>query len=172
MGTIARVTIDYRAATAADRAVLWSMLFHAAHAAEDGRDRVEDVQRDPALARYVDGWPRVGDLGVVARRDGAPIGAAWLRLLVGDEQRSSAFVDERTPEIAVAVPPGTEGRGVGTRMLTELLARADAQYGQTTLNARADNPAVRLYERLGFVAVGVIVNRVGSESVKMIRLRP
>ena len=166
------MTIGYRAATENDRSVLWSMLVHAAYVAEDGRDRVEEVQRDPALARYVDGWPRVGDVGVVAHAGGVAIGAAWLRLLVGDDQRSPAFVDERTPEIAVAVTPGTEGRGVGTRLLTELLARADAQYEQTTLNARADNPAVRLYERLGFLTIGVIVNRVGSESVKMVRPRP
>ena len=166
------VTVGYRAATAHDQPVLWSMLVHASHAADDGPIEAADLEDDGALARYVAGWPRDGDLGVVAVSDGEAVGAAWLRLLVGDEQSSPAFVDVDTPEIAVAVVPGREGGGIGSRMLRELLARADERHGQTTLNVRTDNPAVRLYERMGFVTVEVVVNRVGSESLKMVRRRP
>jgi ribosomal protein S18 acetylase RimI-like enzyme len=54
-------------------------------------------------------------------------------------------------------------------MLEGLLALAVGLHRRVTLNVRADNPAVRVYERLGFVTIDEIVNRVGTRSVKMVR---
>ena len=108
-------------------------------------------------------------MGVIATVDDVPSGAAWLRLLVGEERESSAFVDAETPEIAVAVRSGLEGRGIGTQMLERLLALAVGVHPRVTLNVRADNPAVRVYQRLGFVTIDEIVNRVGTPSLKMVR---
>lgn len=50
------------------------------------------------------GWGRAGDMGFVAvdAGSGEPIGAAWLRLLGGDE-RGYGYVDDETPELGMAV---------------------------------------------------------------------
>lgn len=45
------------------------------------------------------------------------------------------------------------GQGLGSRILGDLLARADAQGVASRLQVFHDNPAVALYERLGFVGV-------------------
>lgn len=75
--------------------------------------------------------------------------------------------------MAIAVQPSHAGDGIGTALLKRLLATADRSgIPAIVLSARADNPAIRLYERFGFVETGRIVNRVGTESLKMLRRRP
>jgi hypothetical protein len=58
------VTAPVRQVTPADEAFLWSMLFHASHSNEEDGITLDHVRNDPALARYVEGWGRPGDLGV------------------------------------------------------------------------------------------------------------
>lgn len=54
----------------------------------------------------------------------------------------------------IAVDPAYQGRGIGRRLLAELLAFADG--AQVFLEVRTDNePAITLYEQAGFVRVGV-----------------
>jgi hypothetical protein len=80
--------LHLRPATAADAGLLGDMLAVAAdwRAAAAPRPTAE-VLADPALVRYVAGWGRAGDVGVVAKVDGEPVGAAWARRLPADEAR-------------------------------------------------------------------------------------
>jgi GNAT superfamily N-acetyltransferase len=72
-----------------------------------------------------------------------------------------------TPELAIAVAPEQLGTGVGTLLLARLLDDARRIHRAIALSVRADNPAKRLYERMGFVTVASITNRVGTESLLM-----
>lgn len=56
---------------------------------------------------------------------------------------------------------------MGTRLLAELVASARGLYPAILLSVREGNPAVRLYERVGFVAERTVVNRVGGVSLVM-----
>ena len=161
--------IETRPVEGHDVEFLWEMVYWAAHVDEDDGVGRDDIRRDPDLIGHVDGWGREGDLGVVAEVDGRPIGAAWLRLFVPGVSDFSVFVDDRTPELVIAVTPNALGRGIGSLLLRELFDRADGLHETVVLSSRADNPAVRLYERFGFVVIDRIVNRVGTESVQMLR---
>jgi ribosomal protein S18 acetylase RimI-like enzyme len=175
-----RVRIEVRSATAADEPFLWAMLFEASHAGEDGLTDPDELQAMPELARYVAGWGRPGDLGVVAvpvdTGPGAsgvsPAGAAWVRLLTrsgGDA--AYGWVDDATPELAIAVSPAHRGTGVGGLMLDRLLADARALgFPGVSLSVRVTNPARRLYERFGFRPVdgSEVSNRAGSTSLTMV----
>lgn len=158
-----------RLVTADDVEFLWEMLYWAARADEDDGVGLDDVRRNPDLIGYVGGWGRRGDLGVVAEIDGRRVGAAWLRLFDPDTSDHRVFVDDLTPELVAAVAPEHHGRGVGTMLLTTLFDHADPAFPATVLSVRADNPAVRLYQRFGYREVDRIVNRVGTESLRMIR---
>jgi ribosomal protein S18 acetylase RimI-like enzyme len=156
-----------RPATAADEPFLWEMLYHAAHMAEDGATSARAARADPFLAQYVQGWGRGGDLGVIALDpSGQPIGAAWARRLPGASQGDSA-PHGHSAELAIAVLPAYASQGIGTRLLMALLEAARGVYPAIVLSVRADNPARRLYERMGFVVVDEIVNRVGGRSLVM-----
>ena len=55
----------------------------------------------------------------------------------------------------ITVKPENQGRGLGMRLLEELMARAYEMGGRECfLEVRASNPAYRLYERYGFNEVG------------------
>jgi GNAT superfamily N-acetyltransferase len=141
--------LKIRLATPDDAAFLQHVLALAA-AGRAARPRpAADVLGDPALARYIAGWPKAGDGGVIAVED-YPIGAAWWRFFtVGDA--GYGFVDETTPELSVGVVPEARGRGVGERLLRALIKEAVARdLPALSLSVEADNPATRLYHRLGF----------------------
>ncbi len=158
-----------RAAVVGDEPFLWRMLLEAAHAGDEV-DGVEALKGMPELARYVDGWGRPSDLGVVAMRHGEPVGAAWLRLLMGDNA-AYGYVDDTIPEMAIAVDPALTGQGIGGTLLQRLLLDAERMFAAVSLSVRADNPARRLYERFGFRPVDGSgrENRTGGTSITMVR---
>jgi ribosomal protein S18 acetylase RimI-like enzyme len=100
--------------------------------------------------RYVENWGRPGDAAVIALDEGFPVGAAWYRLFK-ESAPGYGFVDERTPELSIAVVPSRRGHGVGGELMDALLARARADgYPAISLSVAKDSPSVRLYERYGF----------------------
>jgi GNAT superfamily N-acetyltransferase len=140
------------------------MLMYAAH-----ESSLEAVWNQPALSRYAINWGQIGDLGFVALVNRDPLGAAWVRLWSG-EDKGFGYVNDPTPELAIAVSPICQGKGVGSRLLARLLEAIQDDYNAVSLSVRADNPAVRLYERAGFVKVegSEVVNRTGGGSFSMI----
>lgn len=144
--------MQIREATTADRQFLQEMLYEAA--TWRGSDDSTDVLREPHIALYIAGWRRDGDTGVLAEDDrGGPIGAAWFRVFDAQEH-GFGFVGPDVPELTVAVRRDARGQGVGTALLEALLVHARAaRVPALSLSVEDDNPAVRLYRRLGFVPV-------------------
>ncbi|MGH7257560.1 MAG: GNAT family N-acetyltransferase [Nitrospiraceae bacterium] len=162
---------SYRRLTAADEPVVWRMLYEAARMAEDGHVSCEATTRDPYLARYAQEWGQPGDTGVGAfdNATGLPVGAAWVRSLIGQDQ-GAGCLDGDKPELAVGVVPEHRRRGVGTELLHCVLESAREHFSDIILTVREGSPAIRLYERVGFRILSghPVVNRVGGRSVKML----
>jgi GNAT superfamily N-acetyltransferase len=157
--------VELRAAVPADEAFLWDVLALAAQ--EPSGDVARGV---PFAAKHLVGWQRPTDFGLVALgTNDLPLGATWARQLSADEE-PDFFVGDRVPEVTVGVLPAHRGQGVGVALLVALAAEADARgLAGLTLNVRHDNPALRLYERLGFRPTGVsVTNRVGGRSIGMV----
>jgi ribosomal protein S18 acetylase RimI-like enzyme len=113
----------------------------------------QELAANPYHARYMQGWVREGDAGVVAEQDGRPVGAAWYRTFSASEP-GYGFIDEDTPEVSIAVEPDQRGRGVGATLLRALCRREKGDGLEAlSLSVERDNPALRLYERIGFVEV-------------------
>lgn len=125
---------------------LRDMLHHAYY----WRERAPDGGPGP-VALYVKAWGRRGDAAVIAIEGGFPIGAAWYRLFTADRP-GYGFVDDATPELAIAVVPSARGKGAGAALLSALLDRARRD-GFLALSLSADlqnGGAIALYERHGF----------------------
>lgn len=68
-----------------------------------------------------------------------PIGRLWI-----DEWKDQLRL------VDIALMPEWRGRGIGTRLLRDVLARGAASGKAVTIHVEAFNPALHLYERLGF----------------------
>ena len=140
--------IALRPAVAADDAFLrelyagvrWSEL--ASLPWTDAEKRVFcDAQFDLQDRHYRTHYPGAEFL-VITTAEGAPVGRLC-RVRGAGEWR---LMD-------IALLPGHRGRGAGTRLLIELVAGADAAGVPVVLHVEHDNPARRLYVRLGFAGV-------------------
>jgi len=138
---------------------LRDMLHHAYY----WRER-EPGEGSGPVALYVKGWGRPGDTALIAVEDAFPVGAAWYRLFRRD-QPGYGFVDEETPELAVAVVPSRRGRGIGDALVTALAERARSEgHRALSLSVPPDDQALGLfYEKHGFARV----HEDGGDSVTM-----
>lgn len=95
---------------------------------------------------YIDGFGGKDDCGVVAEQGGKVVGAAWTRIIP-----AFGHVDDETPELATSILPECRGRGIGTMLLTRLFELLrERGYRQTSLSVQKENPAARLYLRMGY----------------------
>jgi ribosomal protein S18 acetylase RimI-like enzyme len=144
-----------RPATVSDEPFLWEMLYQSLYV-EGQEPFPRDVLNRPHIARYVKGWGRAHDIGFVVEdeRSNEPIGAVWCRLS-GKDEPGFAYIDEKTPELGIALLPEYRGQGIGTALLKHLLEAVKPLYPAIALSVSPNNPAMRLYERFGFETVDV-----------------
>ena len=112
---------------------------------------IEFVLAHPQLSIFHEGWGRPGDTGLVAELDDAPVGVVFYRRFT-EAEHGEGFVDDATPELAIAVADGHRGRGIGAALLEAIHERARSDgLERLSLSVDEDNPARRLYARLGYV---------------------
>ncbi|MEK6302890.1 MAG: GNAT family N-acetyltransferase [Acidobacteriota bacterium] len=153
-----------RRLTRDDEPFLWEMLYHAVYVPEGHAAFQKDVVNEPEIARYVLGWGRAGDQGFAAVEESTSraVGAAWIRLFTA-ANKAYGYVAEDVPELSVALLPEYRNQGIGTSLMNRLIHATGDQYRALSLSVSADNPAARLYKRLGFK----VVERVGTSLTMM-----
>jgi ribosomal protein S18 acetylase RimI-like enzyme len=146
--------MNIRPATKDDLPFLRKMLYEAARWNPDWpREPMEEVLAEPMLLRYYQGWGRSGDGGVVAEIEGEPVGAAWYRLFT-EEQPGYGFVDEKTPELSIAVAPLHRRKGIGEAVLRSCMVQAREEGFQAlSLSVAVHNRSRMMYQRAGFEKV-------------------
>ena len=78
----------------------------------------------------------------IVERNGEPIGRFWI-----DEWRDQIRI------VDIALMAECRGSGIGSMLLHQVLDRADAAGKPVTIHVESFNPALRLYQRLGFEQV-------------------
>jgi len=146
--------MNIRPANEQDVQFLEKMLYEAARWNPDWpREPIEEVLADPVLVRYHAGWGRPGDGGVVAEIEGEPVGAAWYRLFTA-EAPGYGYVDEKIPELSIAVVPLHRRKGIGEALLRSCMVQAREEGFQAlSLSVAAHNRSRMMYQRAGFEKV-------------------
>lgn len=102
-----------------------------------------DIIEMPELKLYIEEFgTRRGDNCLVADFGGKAAGAVWARIM--DDY---GHVDDETPSIAISLYREYRGRGIGSRMMREMLEQLKAQgYKRASLSVQKANYAVRMYK--------------------------
>lgn len=140
-----------------DVSFLWDSLYECIYVPEGKAQPSRDILNSPDIAKYVENWGRVGDEGFIATsgENQQFIGAAWYRLFKASNP-GYGYVNDETPELSIAVVPSYRGKGVGQSLLIQLLQKARlSSYRQVSLSVDPSNPAVHLYQKLGFERIAI-----------------
>jgi GNAT superfamily N-acetyltransferase len=118
--------------------------------------------------RYLTGWMRPADAGVVAQvATGEAVGAAWFRLFPRSEP-GFGYVGTGVPELVIGVRPIWRAHGIGRMLLHRLADEARARgYARLSLSVERGNYAAVLYRSEGFA---VTQSGIGRDTmVKLLR---
>jgi [ribosomal protein S18]-alanine N-acetyltransferase len=144
-----------RASNDADEKFLWEMLYQAIYVPEGEPRPSKEILKNPEISQSLKNWGRRGDAALIATSGETPVGAVWIRLF-DDTNKTYGFVDPQTPLLGMALLPEYRGKGIGTVLLEKILTVAkELGFEQVSLSVDPDNPALRLYERVGFKKIGI-----------------
>ena len=108
------------------------------------------IVEQPELAIYYNDFGEGhADHCIVAEVDGKVAGAVWTRIM-----NDYGHVDDATPSFAISLYKEYRGKGIGTRMMRQMLELLKEQgYQSASLAVQKANYAVKMYETVGFKTV-------------------
>ena len=154
-----------REITPADYSHLEDFLYHAIYIPEGEPYPEREIVFQAEIFVYIKDFGGKNDSGIVAEIDGQLVGAAWARIIP-----AYGNIDDKTPELAISILPKYRGRGIGTHLMNalfELLRKRG--YARTSLSVQQNNPAVRFYQRLGYVITSEKLDHAGHEDYIMVK---
>ncbi|MGK7396461.1 MAG: GNAT family N-acetyltransferase [Candidatus Cyclobacteriaceae bacterium M3_2C_046] len=133
---------------------LADMLYEAIFIPEGHDPLPQEVIMDKSLSKYIEKWGKDKfDIALVMEIDNQLVGAIWGRLLT-DENKGFGYVDNRTPELSMAVKHEYRNQGIGTELI-KAIAFEYQKIGVEYLSLSVDraNNALNLYKRIGYEIV-------------------
>ena len=130
--------------------LLKDFLYEAIFIPEGVEPPAREIIERPELKLYYEGFGSGrADHCIVAEEDGQVVGAVWTRTM-----NDYGHIDDETPSFAISLYKEYRGRGIGTRLMKEILELLRSQgYKKASLAVQKANYAVRMYEKVGFKIV-------------------
>lgn len=132
------------------------MLYESIYIPEKVKNK-EELLNSPSIKKYYEEWGRKGDTALIAiDENNQAVGAVWYRLF-DESNKGYGFVDNRTPELGIAVTKEARGLGIGTLLMKQIIKQA-LEDGYKTLSLSVDpenTSAVYIYRQLGFIDYNV-----------------
>ena len=131
--------------------LLKDFLYEAIYIPEGVEAPARDIVERPELRIYYEDFgSRPADHCLVAEAEGHAVGAVWTRIM-----NDYGHVDDETPSFAISLIPEYRNRGIGTRLLREMLSLLKKYgYKRASLAVQKANYAVRMYKNVGFEIIG------------------
>ena len=122
------------------------------------------ILKEPELEMYIkDFGQQPDDWALAAEVNGQLVGSVWVRIM-----KDYGYFDDQTPSLSISFLPDFRGQGLGQQLMTAMLDLLKAKgYPSVSLSVSKDNPALRFYQRLGFVTV----EERGNDYLMLCRLK-
>ena len=130
-----------------ENVLLKDFLYEAIFIPEGVEPPAREIIEQPELKLYYEGFGTgKADYCIVADDGGKVIGAVWTRVM-----NDYGHVDDETPSFAVSLYKEYRGRGIGTKLMKEMLSLLKKEgYERASLAVQKANYAVKMYENVGF----------------------
>ncbi|MBR5338094.1 MAG: GNAT family N-acetyltransferase [Lachnospiraceae bacterium] len=127
--------------------LLKAFLYEAIFIPEGMNPPEREIIEQPELKLYYENFgSEKADHCIVADDDGRVVGAVWTRIM-----KDYGHVDDDTPSFAISLYTEYRGKGIGTKMMEQMLEHLRTQgYKKASLAVQKANYAVRMYEKVGF----------------------
>lgn len=105
------------------------------------------IIQEPSLWIYIDEFGKYkDDYCLVAETENKIVGAVWVRCI-----KAFGHIADNVPEFAISMYPEYRGKGIGTKLMEEMLEYLKKQgYKSASLAVQKDNYAVNMYTKVGF----------------------
>ena len=130
--------------------LLKDFLYEAIYIPDGIQPPERSIIEQPELALYYENFGSgPADKCLVAEVGGKVIGAVWTRIM-----NDYGHVDDETPSFAISLYKDYRGKGIGTKMMHQMLSLLKTQgYEKASLAVQKANYAVKLYEKVGFKTI-------------------
>lgn len=146
--------------------LLETFLYEAIFQKGQTRPLPRTIVHEAELSRYFEDFGGTHDRCLVAESDRMVVGAVWVRLFT-EEAAGFGFVDATTPELSISLLGAYRNRGIGTDLVQTMLnILREKRYLQVSLSVQRENPAIRLYRRVGFH----VVRECGDDCIMLCHL--
>lgn len=145
------MNISYRPITESEYPFLEEMLYEALFVPEGKPKLPRSLLKNPDIKKYVESWnQKKDDIAIVALNGDELVGAIWGRRFQANK-KGYGYIDERTPEISMAVKNAYRNKGIGTKLLKQIeIAYLQTGINKLSLSVDKLNPAKLLYKRNGY----------------------
>ena len=142
--------MTFRALKSSENDLLKVFLYEAIYVPEGIKAPDRSIIELPELALYYEGFGNGrADHCIIADDNGHVAGAVWTRIM-----EDYGHIDDETPSLAISVLKEYRDKGIGTRLLQEMLILLKEQgYKRVSLSVQKTNYAVGMYRRAGFTTV-------------------
>ena len=133
-----------------EKELLKDFLYEAIFIPEGVEAPDRDIIEKPELRIYYEDFGKdTADHCLVAEDEGKVIGAVWTRIM-----NDYGHIDDKTPSFAISLYREYRGRGIGTKLMQEMLnLLKEKGYKRASLAVQKANYAVRMYKKVGFKTV-------------------
>ena len=139
-----------RALREKEKELLKDFLYEAIFIPEGVEAPDRDIIEKPELRIYYEDFGKdTADHCLVAEDEGKVVGAVWTRII-----NDYGHIDDKTPSFAISLYREYRGRGIGTKLMQEMLnLLKEKGYKRASLAVQKANYAVRMYKKVGFKTV-------------------
>ena len=133
-----------------EKELLKDFLYEAIFIPEGVEAPDRDIIEKPELRIYYEDFGKdTADHCLVAEDEGEVVGAVWTRIM-----NDYGHIDDKTPSFAISLYREYRGRGIGTKLMQEMLNLLKKKgYKRASLAVQKANYAVRMYKKVGFKTV-------------------